>query len=80
MKQILQAIRAKFSKQETPKDKVFPRKFLVEVNIDHPRIIPHVITAQIVIDAHDRQHAIKQIHEDCKITVGRVLVMKKKIK
>ncbi len=77
MKKLIQAIRAKFSKQETPKDKVFPRRFLIEVNIDHPRIIPHVVTAQIIIDAHDRQHAIRQIAQDCKITVGRVYAMNK---
>lgn len=77
---MLQWFRSQFipSRKDLAKKKLFPRKFVVQVSIDHPRIIPHVTTIDIIIDAHDRAHAIRQIQDECKLTVGRVLNMKRK--
>ncbi|MCE2936659.1 MAG: hypothetical protein ACK5WO_00205 [Cyclobacteriaceae bacterium] len=50
---------------------VFPRTYYVNILITHP-LVPHaILRTKVSIDAHDAEHARKQLRESLKITVGR---------
>lgn len=50
--------------------KVFPNKYQVWVSVDHPRVIGHVTSFPILIDANDKNHARRQLREQLTFFIG----------
>lgn len=62
-----------FFRKVTPKkDKIYPRTYVVRVSLSHPKVIGHIQTIEIAIDAHSGSHARRQLKEELKLVVGRV--------
>lgn len=54
-----------------PKNKRFPLTYQVMVSVDHPRIIGHIVSFEVRIDAHNKQHARMQLARGLQIKIGR---------
>lgn len=55
------------------KTKIYPRTYEVRVSLSHPRIIGHIITVNIAIDAHSSSHAHRQLKNELELKVGKVV-------
>lgn len=51
--------------------KLYPNTYQVMVSLDHPRIIGHIITCEVRIDAHDKRHARMQLARELQVKIGK---------
>jgi hypothetical protein len=63
--------------KKTPDAKVYPRKFLITVFVDHPRILGHVSSFRIAIDGYDKAHARQQLRKELSFFIGGAAEIKK---
>lgn len=62
-----------FRKARPKKDKIYPRTYVVRVSLSHPKVIGHIQTVEIAIDAHSSSHARSQLRSELELKVGKVL-------
>lgn len=53
--------------------KSFKHVYCVTVNVDHPRIIGHVVRFRVSIEANSKQHARKLCLQELKITIAEAI-------
>lgn len=50
---------------------VFKYVYEVNVAVDHPNVNGHLVTVPVRIDANSAEHARRQLHEKCRIVIGK---------
>lgn len=57
--------------------KLYPKSYTVEVYLSHPRITNRLITILVSIDAHDKDHARRQLLEEIRVSCGKAVLTEK---
>lgn len=57
--------------------KVYPKTYTVEVYLNHPRVKNRIASVLVNIDAHNKDHARRQLEREITMTVGKAVLTSK---